>query len=75
MTPSKFSSYSFQHYDLLIFQCCDLLFIRRAQALKPFLHAGRWIPLAINPYANLVSVFFTALGQEADEDLNQSSEM
>lgn len=52
----------------------------RADVLKPYLSAARWIPLAINPYANLTAVFFTALEEEGiqghgEEDLEQSSEM
>lgn len=48
----------------------------RADALKPYLTVARWIPLAINPYANITSVFFTGMEQDAeDEDVTQSSEM
>ena len=48
--------------------------------LKPYLSAACWIPLAINPYANLTAVFFTALQEEGtvaieDEDLEEPSEM
>jgi hypothetical protein len=47
-----------------------------AKALKPYLRAARWIPLAINPYANLTPVFFTGLEQDGDEeDINETSEM
>jgi hypothetical protein len=51
--------------------------MRRADVLKPYLSAARWIPLAINPYANLTAVFFTALEEESveDEDLEEPSEM
>jgi hypothetical protein len=59
----------------------SLYFVSRAKVLKPYLNAGRWISLAINPYANLTSVFFTALEEAevgvdcGDENINQSSEM
>jgi hypothetical protein len=45
--------------------------------LKPYLNAARWISPAINPFANLTSVFFTAMeeAEVGDEDVNQSSEM
>jgi hypothetical protein len=50
--------------------------VRRAKALKPYLGAARWIPLAINPFANITAVFFTALEEDgADEDLVEPSEM
>jgi hypothetical protein len=51
--------------------------MHRADALKPYLNAAHWIPLAINPYANLTAVFFTALKEEdvEDEDLTKPSEM
>lgn len=54
-----------------------LLHTGRADILKPYLSAARWIPLAINPYANLTTVFFTALEEEGiqDEELEQCSEM
>jgi hypothetical protein len=45
--------------------------------LKPLINAGRWISPAINPFANLTSVFFTAMQEEdiGEEDINQLSEM
>jgi len=50
--------------------------IRRAPALKLYLHAVRWIPLGINLYANLTAVFFTGLDEDAeDEDVTESSEL
>jgi hypothetical protein len=54
--------------------------MHRDNALKPYLSAARWIPLAINPYANLTAVFFTALEEEGidsveDEDLTEPSAM
>ena len=52
-------------------------FVSRAKALKPYLKAGRWISPAINPFANLTSVFFSAMQviDIEDEDVTQSSEM
>jgi hypothetical protein len=51
-------------------------FLCRAAALKPYLSAARWIPLGINPYANLTAVFFSGMEQDPeDEDTRQSSEM
>lgn len=48
----------------------------RAKALKPYLSAARWIPLAINPYANLMAVFFSGMQQDPeDEDITEPSEM
>ncbi|KAF8800073.1 hypothetical protein BYT27DRAFT_7263217 [Phlegmacium glaucopus] len=48
----------------------------KAEALKPYLTVAQWIPLAINPYVNLTSVFFAGMEEDAkDEDLTQSSEM
>jgi hypothetical protein len=63
MTPSKF-----------FLKCLFILTLHmhRAEVLKPYLNAARWIPLAIDPYANLMAVFFTALQQDGvgvDEDL------
>ena len=51
--------------------------ISRAEALKPYLNTGHWISPAINPFANLTSVFFMAMDEAevGDEDVNQSSEM
>ena len=51
--------------------------MHRAEVLKPYLSAARWIPLGINPYANLTAVFFTALEEEGiqGEDLEEPSEM
>jgi hypothetical protein len=71
MTPSKYRSSSLHVLSLTV------LSISRAEALKPYLNAGRWISPAINPFANLTSVFFTALedAEVEDEDVNQSSEM
>ena len=47
-----------------------------AKALKPYLSAARWIPLAINPYANLMAVFFSGMQQDPeDEDITEPSEM
>ena len=53
------------------------LHMYRADVLKPYLSAARWIPLAINPYSNLMAVFFTALQEEGltEEDLEEPSEM
>jgi hypothetical protein len=46
------------------------------RTFKHYLKAGRWISPAINPFANLTSVFFTAMQADVeDEDVNQSSEM
>ena len=52
-------------------------FVSRAKALKPYLKAGHWISPAINPFANLTSVFFSAMQviDIEDEDVTQSSEM
>ena len=48
----------------------------RASVLKPYINAGRWISPAINPFANLTSVFFTTMETDVEEeDVNQSSEM
>jgi hypothetical protein len=48
----------------------------RADALKLYLAAARWIPLGINPYANLTAVFFSGMDEDAeDEDLTEPSEM
>jgi hypothetical protein len=52
--------------------------MHRAEVLKPYLNTAHWIPLAINPYANLTAVFFTALEEDGvgvDEDLEEPSEM
>lgn len=44
--------------------------------MKPYLAAARWIPLSINPYANLRAVFFSGMEDDAeDEDMTQPSEM
>ena len=51
--------------------------MHRAEVLKPYLNAAHWIPLAINRYANLMAVFFTALEEDGvgvDEDLEEPSE-
>jgi len=53
-------------------------FIHSAPALKPYRHAARWIPLGINPFANLTAVFFTGLEEEIEveeEDVTEPSEM
>jgi hypothetical protein len=48
----------------------------RAVALKPYLRAARWIPLAINPYTNLTAVFLSAMQEDPeDEDIREPSEM
>jgi hypothetical protein len=50
--------------------------IYRSEALKPYLSAARWIPLGINPYANLTAVFFSGMQQDPeDEEVRQPSEM
>ena len=55
---------------------CLLFFISRADILKPFLTAGHWISPGINPFANITSVFFTAMQADiGEEDVVQSSEM
>ncbi|KIM43032.1 hypothetical protein M413DRAFT_26238 [Hebeloma cylindrosporum] len=51
---------------------------QKAPALKPYRHAARWIPLGINPFANLMAVLFTGLGEEIEleaEDVIEPSEM
>lgn len=54
-----------------------ILFIHRAPALKSYLQASRWIPLAIHPYANLTAVFLASLEQDPEEgdDMPDLSEM
>ena len=48
----------------------------RADTLKLYLSVSRWIPLAINPYANITAVFFTGMEEDVgDEDVTQSSDM
>ena len=55
-----------------IFNIC----IRRAPALKLYLHVAHWIPLRINLYANLTTVFFTGLDEDAeDKDVTEGSEL
>jgi hypothetical protein len=49
--------------------------MHRARALQPYLRAARWISLGINPYANLMGVFFTALQEDGEEDRTEPSEM
>jgi hypothetical protein len=56
--------------------CIYSSFVLSAEALRPYLRAARWVPLAINPYANLTAVFFTGLEEDPeDEDVAESSEM
>ena len=48
----------------------------RADTLKLYLSVSWWIPLAINPYANITAVFFTGMEDDVgDEDVTQSSDM
>ena len=70
MTPSKSYNFFLCHFVLMFY-------MHRAKVLKPYLSAAHWIPLSINPYANLMAVFFTALEEEGvqDEDLEKPSEM
>ncbi|KIM42231.1 hypothetical protein M413DRAFT_27025 [Hebeloma cylindrosporum] len=47
-------------------------------ALKAYRHTTHWIPLGINPLANLMAVLFTGLGEEIEleaEDVIEPSEM
>ena len=69
MITSKCSEYSYLVHIFNIRIC-------RAPALKLYLHVAHWIPLGINPYANLTTVFFTRLDKDAeDEDVMESLEL
>jgi hypothetical protein len=61
---------------LYIAQILLIPFTCRADALRPYLSAARWIPLGINMYANLTAVFFSGMQQDPeDEDITEPSEM
>jgi hypothetical protein len=64
-------------YFIYITRCCTpiLTSLCRAKALKPYLSAARWIPLGINPYANLTAVFFSGMEQDPEDDVTEPSEM
>ena len=70
MTPSKLYNFFWCLFVLMFY-------MYRAKVLKPYLSAACWIPLSINPYANLMAVFFTTFEEEGiqDEDLEEPSEM
>ncbi|KIM48500.1 hypothetical protein M413DRAFT_22983 [Hebeloma cylindrosporum] len=51
---------------------------QKAPALKPYHHAVHWIPLGINPFANLTAVLFAGLGEEIEleaEDVTEPLEI
>jgi hypothetical protein len=37
------------------------------QVLEPFLKAARWIPLSINPFANLTRIIYAGISENDDE--------
>jgi hypothetical protein len=37
------------------------------QVLEPFLKAARWIPLSINPFANLTRIIYADISENDDE--------
>ena len=55
---------STKKFDTHLFS--DLL-LGSDEVLKPFLKAARWIPLSINPFANLTRIIYAGISENDNE--------